>query len=262
MRVLLAVACLLSGCSRRVAVENDYAPLAAELLAGDQSIGSLAGAHLLFDVPKKVTSPRDGETKNLFPAYHPGGAGYQVTPILRLRVTTGCGPEEFCLDYDTRSDPVQASVAGHYDAARGFCQSDVRNLWIDNRGGPARTISVGSWSHAVDAGATTAVRFPSPVCDAEAKVALDRGPIGLVSVHDSNDVFIDPSGARCYVATSRDYTPAGVLGGNGPSSTRLRGSKVYPVERRITDFLKESPGTIMTPGGFGTRTELIEQSCN
>jgi len=264
--------------SRDVVIHHDLGPQAkAEASLEGHPLGDVSGAEFtLRAVPTWTSTPHSKNSCALPPCRG------DDSPSLLLRTQNACGPVEYCVRFPQdgngapmpgRSQPLVGTLSGRKRAAYDLCTRDEMLMWVDNRGGSAHTISVGtSFRRAVPAGVTTSIDVPVADCDAEAQVAIDGTPVGSVPVippstgweqhlgFRERTLVVDPSGEHCYESSTVSYSPNG-SGDAGPAKRALHGARAYALDARVTDFLAKVPDSIKSPGGYGSRTDLLDAAC-
>lgn len=276
---VLALACLTiaPGCRKYdVEVANEVdptAPASVRLLGEEQVAGT--GELLKLRLPAEYRhSGADGvnTTVCLFDCGEKG-----PVPALTLRVETRCGPVELCIEMPEKPsggyrEPVRAMALWRKREGSHVCTPEFYRLWIDNRGLPVRTITIGALRRAVPADQAMQLEVAAPACEGMGAVALDGAGIGSLPViaggqtHDKyaqarRDFVVDPGGARCYRSVTHYYAADSSGPAWAPVVTTYRRAQLHPLERPVDGFLTPVPETVETPTGSDERTQILEVPC-
>ncbi len=269
MRALsAAIAVLLAGCSgkARVTIHTDL-PSAqpVEVLVFGKSIGTFTGGDLSLEIPQGATDPASGVTYR----------GLVHDEALIARVVTACGAVDYCVGFSVGPsqglDPNTGHFVGRKRPTFGLCTAELVEVLVDNRGGPSRSLTVGSFQRTVGANATARFKIVAPPCAAQARVLLDGEDLGRLPVADeefkqfvptfvnyaswSDGVLIDTSGTRCYKLSTHAYGLATTI--NQPEI--LKPKKLRDL--MVSDFLTPSPKSVDSPHAGASRSELLDEPC-
>lgn len=251
----------------------------ATVLVFGEPIAKWTGPEVRVKVPSSKRK-READGTNTSTCLLPGGRCHRESPTdtFTVRVETrACGPVELCVGFPQddgapmppKGEPLRGHLLERKREGMMTCTGETYRLWVDNRGGPAHTLTVGAGVPLpISANAATRIELPTPPCAAAAGVALDGVNIGALQLLDADtahwkrnagsDVVVDPDGARCYVAARIEY---GTAGNDDPVSSRWQRERLHALPFVLDYFLEESPDSIQTPGGPGSRTEVTEVPC-
>jgi hypothetical protein len=283
MRRLLPLLLLLAACeprSRKVVIQNDVDPSAkdVEIFVMGDPLAKASGPELSFVAPTWHKGGKFDSREHVLSGHRADG-GTGAMPDFTARFQEPCGPVDYCVRFGfesgqpmpPRSKPVTGRLLGRKRARFDVC-TDVAHLWIDNRGGPAHRLTIGSsQSLSIAAGESGERLFTLPACASQSRVAIDGETVGTFPVladdleyrayDEPGTWFLDAKGGRCWSSTTYEYSSSSSFG-NGPQGRRFQDGRLYSVDGEITDFLKEAPESIQTyNGGFGSRTDLVETPC-
>lgn len=129
-------------------------------------------------------------------------------------------------------------------------------IFIDNRGGPPQTVSIGDLQEEVPAGATQRLMFThSGGCD-KAKDVRVNGEV-VAPVNPKQTLLIDTSQSHCY---RTDWASYGFSGG-GHGKTIYPPRRVRYLENPVDFFMESLPGYVVTGGNSDTRSVLVDAAC-
>jgi hypothetical protein len=258
--------------SREVIVANEIDPAGkGSVVVLGREHAAVSGPELRFKVPVRASVRDDTGVRTTACLVPECLRDSPRSNSLTVRLQTFCGAAEFCVEYsEAGGKPLRGRLL--YRKRDDFvpCLPEVRRIWMDNRDGPARTITVGrGFKTKVAAGQWVRFDVAAPLCDAMAEVRLDGELIGsLPLTHDGltfaqykpADFLIDPSGARCYVRSSVNYAPYSGASG-GPPSESFSASRFHSLGLVVDHFLEQPPDSVMAPGGIETRIAVLETKC-
>lgn len=229
--------------------------------AGVSRMVMLADGRAVAEAP---ITPTQRAVRAVIPGRPRRDYGAEMFPELTARLEGPCGTRAATVKLRTPLDAPQmraaiaegrASVTGDTVVAPGQKRRDA-TLWMDNREGPERRLSVGGQEHVVPANATTRYGLAYDAsCPAGREVRLDGVPIGALpeslretKIGESFDAFdlalssnylVDPAGKRCYTYTETFYTRGGGLG-IGPQSRSYRNARLHRIPRSEVDYFLEA----------------------
>lgn len=216
-----------------------------------------------------------------------GGIGKELTadvlPQIAVQYRYACGWKAVKIQSIDlpRDDQVQsAKVEGRNTPLHVALSEEgaVATLYIDDRGQPAHTLSVGGATATIAAGSSTSVDLAADMrCAAGRTVTLDGEslgdlpsdpPRGTTTTH----FLLDASGKRCYVYRQVSYVdendPAIIGPDASPQVFHFAGANLYALPDGTIDFfLTEPPANIvvpenqMMPGMPYIQTSLAETPC-
>jgi hypothetical protein len=189
---------------------------------------------------------------------------------------TECGTSEWCVRFDEAQpgkgsrEPFRATIKGR--ARPGLiCTDEAYRIWVDNRGGSSRVVTVGAIRREIAAGETATIEMTAPPCASMAIVRLDGKEVGRLPVladglgyedYDGNsrDFLLDPDAKHCYQSTTFSYAPNASMAVE-PDTSRQIGAVFHELPKPLDAFLKGVPDSIQSYAGYGKRTDLVEIEC-
>jgi hypothetical protein len=254
-------------------------PLDLTVAVSREDAGTFAHAPIrLYRDGRPVATPAGPAIDVPLGKWHPT----DPEPNFTAEMDLPCGPATLPVETRglIRSEDPGSGISGHVTAReepKTFQRYVVQvkrpagltfNLWIDNRGGPARTAAIGKFTFEIPAdyaGANLAA--PVPGCAEGAALTIDGHPAGsipldlraeLVSYEWSSDdpqesierhsrnFLLDVSGSRCYEFRQRTYKEVGYtlqapwLGGEQAWSWK-RGHLHRLIPGDVDHFLTQAP---------------------
>jgi hypothetical protein len=180
--------------------------------------------------------------------------GVDLAPRIKARLTTTCGQEDFAVRpyYSARGEEQEFRdkyATPTSKTSMSFFVEGIQEtmLYIDNVGGKARTLTVGTTEVAIPADAPLQKRVRLGRCATANRVVIDGTRAGELATARPNPksipaALIDAVGARCYRKVVHVYKLVGTTTSTGtpPPSEKLSGARVYAIGHP-TDFLEASP---------------------
>jgi len=147
------------------------------------------------------------------------------------------------------------------DDAGGFRAktSEIGSItaFVDNRGGPARTLRIGTLELAVAGNAVFRQPVYTDPCDGTVVVMLDGASLGPMDVKKS--LLVDPTGKRCY--SVREVYYGLPMFAPDPKPPELLSPKKLREVSSLTSVLEPAPERVQTIGISADRKELMEVPC-
>jgi hypothetical protein len=280
--LLVLTLCGLGACtrSREVVITNELEPAAPmTVLVFGEDAGKATAGEIRVKVPTKA-SHRNADGTRTTACLLPGCGREGSTDALTVRVeTSACGLVELCVGFPQDEQaplppdgkPLHGRLLTRKREQFSLCTDEYVGIWVDNRGGPERTLAAGKGPpHRVPADSAARIQVPAPPCDAASTVTVDGETIGSLPVFASDagyqelkprDVVVDPTAARCYVAGRVEYTPTGHSSSGPSSGTPLDRQRLHVLPFALDSFLVQSPDTVQGYAGFASRTQAVEVPC-
>jgi len=219
-------------------VENPWAPIPLEVRYQEQSIATVTTK----EAPITVRAPRGAETVDALR----WGDGK-----LEEAVDTPCGRRFLSVI----STSIDSDDAGGFRAKT----SEIGSItaFVDNRGGPARTLRIGTLELAVAGNAVFRQPVYTDPCDGTVVVMLDGASLGPMDVKKS--LLVDPTGKRCY--SVREVYYGLPMFAPDPKPPELLSPKKLREVSSLTSVLEPAPERVQTIGISADRKELMEVPC-
>jgi hypothetical protein len=133
---------------------------------------------------------------------------------------------------------------------------DWITIFVDNRGGPPQTLSIGELQEQVPAGAAKRVLLPyADGCD-KAKDVRRNGEI-VAPVNTRQTLLIDITHSHCYREEWAGYG----FDDSGHGKTIYQPRPFQFVDSNPDSFMEPLPGSVLTRGTATTRSTLKEVAC-
>jgi hypothetical protein len=134
---------------------------------------------------------------------------------------------------------------------------DWVTIFVDNRGGPPQTVSIGELQEQVRAGATQRVLLPhSDGCDKANDVRLNEEIVAPVNPRQT--LLIDITHSHCYRVAWAGYG----FDDSGNGKTIYLPRPFQFLDGNPDFFMESLPGSVLSPGGRGTvRDTLKDVAC-
>jgi hypothetical protein len=161
-----------------------------------------------------------------------------------------------------QSDEIERSKAEHRAVQAKMSISytppsfDWVTIFVDNRGGPAQTVSIGDLQEQVPADATQRIMLPhSDSCDKAKDVRLNTEIVAPVNIHQT--LLIDIEHSHCYREEWSGYGSAD----SGRSKTIYLARPFQFLDNNPDLFMETPPGVVFSPYST-TRSTLKEVPCS
>jgi len=152
----------------------------------------------------------------------------------------------------TEHRPVRANMNISYSPP-GL---DWVNIFVDNRGGPPQTVSIGELQEQVPAGTTQRIMLPhSDGCDKAKDVRLNGEIVAPVDPHKT--LLIDITHSHCYREEWSGYG----FDDAGHGKTIYQPKTFQFLATNPDFFMEPLPGSVVTSGNSTTRTVLKDIAC-
>ena len=191
-----------------------------------------------------------------------------VADQIALRFATPCGDydvpyqlsegelPELRREEDSELDPERSHGVAIF--ANVYPREPIKkvSVWVDNKGGPARSVEVGEMKSKVPADKSVELAFPiTGRCTGEVYVRVDGTSIGRLTPTTTH--VIDPTGEVCYEAGSRSYSTSSFAAtpGMGPTKRFIAPARIHDV-KRVDFVLQPAPYSIEMPGAMPSATRL------
>jgi hypothetical protein len=133
---------------------------------------------------------------------------------------------------------------------------DWVNIFIDNRGGPPQTVSIGELQEQVPAGATQRIMLPhSGGCDKANDVRLNGAVVAPVDIHKT--LLIDVAHSHCYREEWSGYG----FDDSGHGKTVYQARPFQLLNDNPDFFMEPLPGSVTTSDLGATRSVLKDVAC-
>jgi hypothetical protein len=135
-------------------------------------------------------------------------------------------------------------------------------FYVDNRGGPAGTLSLGALDRPVAAGLAQRISLPFwPGCEQARQLRLNGElllTLPAANWDKSHSFLLDPTGKRCYHEESRTY---GEPFYRPPYIQKLAPQRVQELPEDVDYFLEPLPGSVMSEYSIASKSTLLEGPC-
>jgi hypothetical protein len=132
---------------------------------------------------------------------------------------------------------------------------DWVTIFVDNRGGPPQTISIGEKQEQVPAGATQRVLLPSGSCDKAKDVRLNGEIVAPVNTRQT--LLIDITHSHCYRVEWAGYG----FDDSGHGKTIYQPHPFQFLDSNPDFFMEPLPGSVVTAGTGAVRDTLKDVAC-
>ncbi|HEU5413373.1 MAG TPA: hypothetical protein VFW31_06435 [Candidatus Angelobacter sp.] len=182
---------------------------------------------------------------------------------LEVRIPWVCGwvKTDFSL-YLAHPDEIERARAEHRPIQAGMSVSymppafDWVTIFVDNRGGPLQTVSIGELQEQVPAGAAQRVLLPySEGCDKAKDVRLNGAVVAPVSTRQT--LLIDISHSHCYRVEWAGYG----FDDSGHGKTIYQPHPFQFLDSNPDFFMEPMPGSVVTAGNGTVRDTLKDVAC-
>jgi len=197
----------------------------------------------------------------------PGRKGDSVNDMLpqniEVRIPWDCGwvKTAFSL-YPASSDQIERARAEHRALPAMMTLSytppafDWATIFVDNRGGPPQTVSIGELQEQVPAGAAQRVLLPySGGCDQAKDVRLNGAIIAPVNTRAT--LLIDITHSHCY----RDDWAGYGFSDSGRGKTIYQPRPFQFLDSNPDFFMEPLPGSVLTTAMGAVRSTLKDVAC-
>lgn len=210
---------------------------------------------------------------------HTGNSPKEMFPDnLEVRMPYVCGWQRTTFSLVTPNmDDIERAEKQHHGATAHVWVYDLPStesevfIYVDNRGGPALTLSVGELQWPVAAGAVDHVFFPySPACDQAKQLRMNGNLLTTVQEKAGSPgialpMVLDTTSSHCYReewATYERSTSFSTLppGGKGKTIYRPRPLAVLPEKPNL--FLQPLPEVVFSANSVASSSALEEVSCH
>ena len=148
--------------------------------------------------------------------------------------------------------PVQANMSLSY-MPPAF---DWATIFVDNRGGPPQTVSIGELQEQVAGGAAQRIQLPySEGCDKAKDVRLNGAVVAPVNTRQT--LLIDISHSHCYRVEWAGYG----FDDSGHGKTIYQPRPFQFLDSNPDFFLEPLPGSVVTAGTGTVRSKLNDVAC-
>ncbi len=148
--------------------------------------------------------------------------------------------------------PVQASMSLSYMPP----SFDWVTIFVDNRGGPPQTVSIGELQEQVPAGAAQRILLPhSDGCDKANDVRLNGAVVAPVNTRQT--LLIDISHSHCYRVEWAGYG----FDDSGHGKTIYQPHPFQFLDSNPDFFMEPLPGSVVTAGTGAVRSVLKDVAC-
>jgi hypothetical protein len=181
---------------------------------------------------------------------------YEIIDDLTFDVESPCGKK--------RLRP--ASDVSVYPDEEGFrvqVGRSYRTLFVDNRAGPARKLTLGETTFDVPADVLFRRAVYVEQCPDPLRIAIDGEKLGDAGDWRTFDFLVDPTGVRCYELTKVDY--GGIhVGAYTPETKQLRRARLHSTGAIVEHMLENAPDKVETLKVLGgaTRHQILEVACD
>ena len=193
-----------------------------------------------------------------------GGTFQDMQPQdIEVKIPWLCGwvKTDFAL-YLARPDEIERARAEHRAIQASMNLSylppafDWVTIFVDNRGGPPQTVSIGELKEEVPAGAAQSVRLPhSDGCDKAKDVRLNEEIVAPVNARKT--LLIDITHSHCYRVEWAGYG----FDDSGHGKTIYLPRPFQFLESNPDFFMEPLPGSVITSGNGTTRDTLKDVAC-
>jgi hypothetical protein len=182
---------------------------------------------------------------------------------IEVRIPWVCGwvKTDFSL-YLARPDEIERARAEHRPVQANMSLSymppsfDWVTIFVDNRGGPPQTVSIGELQEQVPAGAAKRVVLPnSDSCDKAKDVRLN-GEI-VAPVNPRQTLLIDITHSHCYRVEWAGYG----FDDSGHGKTIYQPRPFQFLDSNPDFFMETLPGSVLTAGTSTVRDTLKDVAC-
>ncbi|HWZ43205.1 MAG TPA: hypothetical protein VNW97_06995 [Candidatus Saccharimonadales bacterium] len=186
----------------------------------------------------------------------------QMQPEIEVRIPWVCGwvKTDFSM-YLARPDEIKRARADHR-AIQAIMQLfyippsfEWVTIFVDNRGGPPQTVSIGEKQEQVPVGATQSVRLPSGSCDKAKDVRLNGEIVALVNTRQT--LLIDIAHSHCYRVEWSGYG----FDDSGHGKTIYQPHPFQLLNSNPDFFMEPLPGSVVTTGAGTVRDTLKDVAC-
>jgi len=225
---------------------------------------------------QEIASPPSDDDKLSFVLELPRGVSI-TSKKLSVRLDTTCGPREepLSLDvlYGTDGMPRKVYVEQELEIrkagapfkvlARASLDGAMQGtlLYIDNRGGAARTLTIGSKSIPIDADFVGVKGASFTACEGTVPVRIDGEGADVWPKFGYKRTLVDAVGGRCYERREISYAREGSGKEGSVTATPYVGHRIYELNGEPDFFLKPAPTVVQGVGPTQGRLQIAEVPC-
>jgi hypothetical protein len=182
---------------------------------------------------------------------------------IEVRIPWVCGWVKTDFDlYLARPDEIERARAEHRPIQANMSLSymppsfDWVTIFVDNRGGPPQTVSIGELQEQVSAGAVQRIQLPhSDGCDKANDVRLNGAVVAPVNTRQT--LLIDISHSHCYRVEWAGYG----FDDSGQGKTIYQPRPFQFLDSNPDFFMEPLPGSVVTAGTGTVRSKLKDVAC-
>ena len=182
---------------------------------------------------------------------------------IEVKIPWVCGWVKTDFDlYLAHPDEIERARAEHRPVQAGMSLSymppsfEWATIFVDNRGGPPQTVSIGELQEHVPAGAAQRILLPhSDGCDKAKDVRLNGEVVAPVNTRQT--LLIDISHSHCYQVEWAGYG----FDDSGHAKTIYQPRPFQFVDSNPDFFMETLPGSVMTAENGTVRSTLKDVAC-